>query len=189
MFFCPKCNNFYDITKNLPKLDNITGGAINNDYELIINKIISGDPLTKDEQKELDDGLLNSAQFKKLVGEVKELVYNKVMDAMPKKAKKLDKKGPICYFICKNCGHSEEISPKTLIFSKSGSGEGDTEAFENDFKSMIHAKYLPRTRHYICPNSKCISHDKHDKREAVFFRKPNSYKTVYVCTACETGFT
>ena len=94
----------------------------------------------------------------------------------------------VCYFICKNCGHNEEISPKTLIFSKSGSGEGDTEAFENNYKYMIHASYLPRTRHYICPNDKCVSHDKHDKREAVFFRKPNSYKVVYVCCACETAF-
>lgn len=89
----------------------------------------------------------------------------------------------IAAFICFNCGNQEPIKNKTLILSKIAEQSNDFEDVSY-YKNMINAPYLPRTRKYICPNKDCISHTKHDKREAVFFRIGDSYKIRYVCTAC-----
>ena len=43
---------------------------------------------------------------------------------------------------------------------------------------------LPRTKDYICPNTKCESH-KNINKEAIFYRPDkNSYRLEYQCAAC-----
>lgn len=89
------------------------------------------------------------------------------------------------YFKCSNCTYSEPIVDGQVIMRKTA----DTNYVNNtvDYSDMADASYLPRTRNYICPNSKCESHTKYEKREAVFFRLNDSSKTIYVCTACRTS--
>ncbi len=195
MFFCPECHNGYDITKTLPTKNTQQGGSVDSDMEEIINKIASNENLTDKELKQVNDDLLKSNYYKKLTGKVKELVYNKVMDNKSKEEKKQmigeSKTASKSYFICKNCGQYEEIKPKTMIISRSTTLENPSSAGYDDihnYKNMIHAKYLPHTRNYICPNKKCESYKDDSKRDAVFFRKPNTYQTVYVCTTCESVF-
>lgn len=92
------------------------------------------------------------------------------------------------YFICKNCGTYEKIKPGTELIKKiSESSQNSYDNYERA-KDMIHAKYLPATRNYICQNTKCPSMTDFSKREAVFFRIPNSFKIRYVCKACQSSW-
>jgi hypothetical protein len=116
MFFCPNCNNIFDISKTQIQ----TGGSLletgsqnlepeekklstedekltENTYQdggdvhaSIIKKIIDNTPLTK---KEIDSismsEILKHSMYKKLKSDVKELVYNKIQDLLPLKEKKI----------------------------------------------------------------------------------------------------
>ena len=91
------------------------------------------------------------------------------------------------FFICNNCGFIKRIEPRTLIFSRTS--ESISQSYDiNEYNDMLNSKILPRTRKYVCPNSKCISHNDSYQREAVFFRLNNSYKIKYICNACGTDF-
>lgn len=90
------------------------------------------------------------------------------------------------YYICKNCGTNEQIKPGSVIIKKTSDVQQTTYDDPQKAKNMLHAPYLPRTRKYICTNTKCISHTDHSKREAVFYRMTNSFRLRYICAACET---
>jgi hypothetical protein len=92
------------------------------------------------------------------------------------------------YFICKNCGNSEQIKLGTTLFTKNYNNVIKTNINTNNVKNYKEVSYYPRTREYMCPNNKCVTHNDHTKREAVFFRVENTYKVTYVCTACDTHF-
>ncbi len=138
--------------------------------------------------------LTKSMEYKKLKQDEKESVFNKIQDLMPKKDKKLVENKPVdasddnlAFFVCSNCGYSIKINEGTRIFSRTSDDVSQTYGTD-DYSDMLHSSILPRTRKYICPNKKCESHKNPIKREAVFFRKNNSYEVVYICGACETTF-
>lgn len=93
-----------------------------------------------------------------------------------------EKKG---FFVCKQCGSFEEIREGTMLINRI-SGVSVSEYNDlSKYQNMIHNNALPHTRHYICPNNNCISHNDHTKRDAVFFRT-TGYNLKYMCTSCET---
>jgi DNA-directed RNA polymerase subunit M/transcription elongation factor TFIIS len=199
MFFCPNCNNSFDITK----LETLNGGADNNiqnsveggaknNYEDIIDAVIKGnDDINNLFDNISIDDFVNSNEYKKLKSNQKELVYNKIQDSLPKDKKKISeimesKQNQInAYFICNNCGYLRKIENGTLVFSRVSTDIAQSYA-TSDMKEMIHSDILPRTRKYSCTNTKCISHTDPSKREAVFFRMNNTFKIKYICLACET---
>ncbi|CAH6421832.1 DNA-directed RNA polymerase subunit RPB9 [uncultured virus] len=207
MFFCPTCNNAFDITKTIQQKGGnilvdtsessnssikISGG---DKFEDIINKILEDKDVEIDELKNVSfDELIKNQSYKKLKSKQKEKIYNKFQDLLPKEQKKvfkdIDSKPSDqekAYFICNNCGFIKKIEPKTLIFSRTS--ETISQSYDvNEYNDMLDSKILPRTRKYVCPNSNCESHDNPYKREAVFFRLNNSYKIKYICNACGTDF-
>jgi DNA-directed RNA polymerase subunit M/transcription elongation factor TFIIS len=201
MFFCPECNNSFDITRTVTQ----KGGANENDvsdttetldkYSAIIQKISANQSISVEDIENLDQqDLFKSQSFKKLKQKQREIIYNKIQDMLPKQKKKIfanKDDNPIddnlAFFICNNCGFTKKIQPKTLIFSRASESISQTYVSGN-YKDMLHSDILPRTRRYVCPNAECISHKDADKREAVFFRLNNSYKVKYICQACETDF-
>lgn len=116
MFFCPNCNNAFDITnKKNQKIDKkknekedgridkkknkndseehknteiaLTGGY---QYETIIKKILDKQELIFDDIKELKiEELVKHPAYKKLKMKQKEYVYNKIQDILPKNEKKI----------------------------------------------------------------------------------------------------
>ena len=187
MFFCPNCNNSFDISKTA---EIQTGGQ--DKYVNLIKDIL-------DKKKELDTeevkklsmkDLTDANSYKKLTSEQKELVTNTLSDIIPSSKdtliKKTDKQSQVV-FICTNCGYSKKIEPKTKIFSRI-STEVSKNYSTNEFKDMINSDILPRTRKYICPKKDCASHKDPSKREAVFMRRNNSFRVVYMCTSCESIF-
>lgn len=202
MFFCPDCNNSFDITRTVAQKggaddefsDTTASEDTGKNYELI-QKIINNQPASVEDIEEISQqDLFKSSSFKKLKSKQRELVYNKIQDLLPKSKKKLIVEGEeklieenLAFFICNNCGLTKKIQPRTLIFSRASESISQTYVSGN-YKDMIHSDILPRTRKYVCPNQKCESHHDAEKREAVFFRLNNSYQVKYICQACGTDF-
>ncbi|AYV76934.1 MAG: DNA-dependent RNA polymerase subunit Rpb9 [Barrevirus sp.] len=190
MYFCPNCNNIFDITKN-PKEKQV-GGQRNktNDYAELIGKILEKENLTKEDIESLSvDDLIKDPTYKGLSNEEKVFVYNMASDLVPKNVEEIEEKAGTptsdkAYFICKNCGYLKPINEQTLIFSRVSS-ELAQSYVSSDIVELAHSDILPKTRKYICSNSKCVSHTDKEKREACFFRLNNSYKIKYICLACK----
>jgi acetone carboxylase gamma subunit len=91
------------------------------------------------------------------------------------------------YFVCKTCGNSEIMKPKTLIISKK-SHDMMKEYYGNVIKPdiIINTPTLPHTRDYICPSITCPTQSNPKIRDAVMTRIGNSYKMQYICTICKT---
>ena len=211
MYFCPDCNNVFDITKGIDSTpvtaqtggnNNFTNendlimqhGGKDNTYEEIIKNIINGENIDGKKINNLSmDDLTNSIVYKKLKHKQKESVYNKLQDLLPNEQKKLYKEEGIskisekAYFICNNCGNRKPIEKGTLIFSKVSSDIAQSYS-SSDVKDMKYSDILPITRKYICPNKNCDSHTNPQKREAVFFRMNNTFKVKHICLTCDATF-
>jgi len=210
MFFCPNCDNIYSITKNAPAQNvqvqqggkqysesdtptTMSDSDSNSDND-IVSIILKTGNYTKEINIKTIDEITKTPAFKKLSSKDKVFVKNKLIEQLSHNDKikmmetNVAKSTSNAYFICKNCGTSEQISQGTLVLSKL-STEGNHDFIDNtNYKNMIHVKTLPITRNYICPNDKCISHKDNEKREAVFFRIGTQYRIRYVCKACQISW-
>lgn len=185
MFFCPKCDNTFDISQSTSQ----RGGGKN--LGSLIEKIVEGQTVGADDLKDITiKKLVDSSDYKKLSLSDKEKVYNFVSDKVGDKSKVLAKDkfkiSTEAYFSCTNCGYSKKMEEGTKIFSRTD--DVTSVDVDTDYKGMADSDILPRTRNYNCANSKCPSHKDPMKREAVFFRKSGSYKLVYICRTCKTVF-
>lgn len=195
MFFCPNCNNAYDIARTVTDIQsggkNTSSESSSQNYEDIVNKIIAGDDTISDDVNDLDITLfLKSIAYKKLSSKKKELVYNKIQDKLPESKKLLIQnktteanESNAAFFVCKNCIYNVPIKDSTLIFSKSSSDITRSYTSTTD-ANKIYSEILPLTRKYICPNTKCESHKDLTKREAIIYRIHNSFGVKYKCTSC-----
>jgi acetone carboxylase gamma subunit len=206
MFFCPNCNNMFDIARAIPQSG---GKKKSEDFDLLesesesesisfndfINKILNNDETVNNNIKQINiNELQQSQEYKKLKIKHKELVDNKIQDLLPISEKAIMQSTSTkniedlsAYFVCNNCGFANKITPKTKIFSRT-SADISQNYTVSDYSDMLHSDILPRTRKYICPNKQCISYKDISKREAIFFRLSNTYKVKYICTACKTDF-
>ncbi len=190
MYFCPNCNNVFDIKK----VGQTGGGKANGDFADVIKKIIANKALNDDELSALPfDDVVKSDAYEKLKPKQKELVINRLQDALPIDKKKFAQQstpkaniGKVC-FVCNNCGFTKPIEGRTLVFSKVSNDISQSYS-TSDYKEMGYSDILPRTRKYVCPNPKCISHTDLEKREASFFRTNNTFKIKYNCHACGIVF-
>lgn len=212
MYFCPNCNNVFDITKSSSQAGgNISsdeseilttssdsfkmiGSGSDSDYENIIKKLVNREEIVENDLIKISlDELIKSTSYKKLNSKQREFVYNHIQDLLPLEKKKIIKEdigkqsSEKAYFICKNCGYMRPIEESTLIFSRVSSDIAQSYT-TSDFKDMAYSDILPRTRKYLCANDKCISHKDPIKREAVYFRLNNSFKVKYICLACGTSY-
>lgn len=192
MYFCPNCNNIFDITRNPQeeKAKTKVGGG-SKDYTTIIEKILRNEEVLEKDVVNLNlSTLIKETDYKKLKVKEKELVYNKIQELLPPEKKIIkdlnDEKSDKVYFICKNCGFLKPVVDGTLIFSRVSTdiSQTYTSTDEASLKAMTNSDILPKTRKYVCTNDKCVSHKDPSKREACFFRMNNSYKVKYICMAC-----
>jgi hypothetical protein len=94
------------------------------------------------------------------------------------------------YLSCTNCSTTYFLEPGTVIdsinFEKSAASNDD------DSKIRLNDPTLPRTKDFICPNSKCVTNVKSDdinvlvNKEAVFYRSGKEYNIKYICCECNT---
>ncbi len=182
-------NNLSDI--QLEHSSSQSGGDVSD----IINKILDKVPIDETMTKNIAISDVTKHQiYKKLSPKKKEFVYNKIQDMLPVEKKKImiekplkPEKENLAYFVCSNCGPLKRIEPGTLIYSKKSDALSQNYSTGN-YDNMLYSNVLLHTRRYICPNDKCISHKDKSKRDAVVFRKNNSYEVKYICVACKTSF-
>ena len=191
MFYCPDCNDTFDVTRTIPEraLPQEGGGL---DIAAIIKRA-QENILKVEEIGNVDIETITKNQiYKKLTVKQREHVFNKLSELMQIDKTKLinnrEEAANQAYFICKKCGYFEPIKPGTLIFSKTSS-DITQEYITDDYKDVMHDPTLPHTRNYICPNKKCKSHEDYTLREAVFVRVGNTYRTRYICKTCTTTWT
>ena len=211
MYFCPNCNNVFDITKgtsqaggditntsenmspNIIEKDFI-GGFSDDNYEKLISKILKNEKIDENEIKKISaDDLTKSLAYKKLKNKQREEIYNKVQDLLPNEQKKIIKgEEPThqiekAYFICNNCGNRQHIDEGTLIFRRISNDLAQSYS-SSDVKDMKYSDILPFTRKYKCPNIKCDTHKYPEKKEAIFFRMNNTFGIKHICKVCDTVF-
>lgn len=213
MFYCPNCNNIYEITKTIPNILNPdqVGGQVSDtpdtvssttksstsDVDNVINKVIKkifdGDVISVNDVRGISlNSLIKNPTYKKLQNKMKDKVYNKISDLIPNVPDNEKFVQPIssnAYFICKNCGNYEQMKSNTLIVKKIYDDENTDLEDSAKFKDFAHINYIPTTRNYICQNKKCLSHTDHSKRAAKFYRIPRSFRVRYICLTCEESWT
>ena len=174
MAFCPNCDSILDVNKQTVT----TKKSFPNDF---VDKLIKNE-LSETDLNDIDiDSLSKNEKYINLSTKQKEKVDNNIS----KLIKKIGASEGYIYF-CKSCGYTCPIKKRQLIMSKIGkSYNSGIQISPDKIKVMINDKTLPHTRGYICTNDKCISHKENDKRDAVFFRFPNSLQTWYICTTCQ----
>lgn len=209
MFYCPNCNNIYDITKNIPQ-QNITGGANiisdtpetissitgtiteNNGINIqnIVDYILNNNNINIDNLHGYNiSDIQQSDYYKKLPPKSKNIISTRLTQ-LEKSTKNKESAQLNAYFICKNCGNHESIKPNTLIIRKNYiDTEVNDEINMDQYKNMMAVKCLPITRNYICHNKKCESHDNPSKRMAKFYRITGSFKIRYICLTCNDSWT
>jgi hypothetical protein len=185
MFFCPVCQNLYEITDEIGIHEKQSGGAQAEDnYDKLVNKITNNEEITQNDIIGIDLAeLMKKPDIKKLNNMAKRDIKIKINELKNNAANS----GGKIYFKCGYCKNVEPILPRTKIFSKILDNT-ENECSNVDYKYMFNNKILPRTKNYECPNEKCVTKVEPDRKEAIFFREVNSYKILYQCTACETIF-
>jgi hypothetical protein len=85
-----------------------------------------------------------------------------------------------------SCGTEFPLEPQTTIYSLNFKKQ-QTSFDNSNIELYLKDPTLPRTKDYICPNSKCETNIKNfdmSKKEAVFYRASGSYHLKYACSNC-----
>ncbi len=183
MYFCPKCNYSFDISK---------AGADDK-----MNKE------TEDTRKKIDtiDGAVKRLKAGKNLNEyradfkIEDLesnnLYIKLDDDEKDKLKVLfnpaSSIGGIM-FKCNNCNYKKKINETIRLYQLNIDSVYSVYRSMDDNKLLFLNPIYPRTNDYTCKNINCISHKDKTNKEAVFFREKDSYLTNYVCGVCYSSW-
>jgi hypothetical protein len=194
MFFCEKCFNIYNITEK-NTLDQKGGGKLENYVNYLLNTELDNlDNLDNSINETFSDNDLIQLEkldiYKKLNNKQKDYIYNSINDNIKKNSnssKKNIKNNVTMQYICKNCGNTETIKPKTLILVRETDQKLKIDTNFNS-KEYLEMNYYPRTTQYTCLNDKCKSHNNKEQKSAIFMRINNTYKIRYICETCSTSW-
>lgn len=171
MYFCPKCNFMLDICNNISNnlLQDINTVE---DFLDLFDEVNNIDYNYKIKFK-LND-LEKNNKFLKLDNKIKKNILSNFEKITQTKN---------IYFFCNNCNYIEPVKNGEILFTSSSNNYNYNN--DHDSQSIILDPTLPRTKDFICPNTKCLSNSKKSQREAIFYRAdPKSYKLTYICTTC-----
>lgn len=176
MYFCPKCNYSFDVSKSSSlddendmkkKLDNVESAI----KRLELNKDMT-DYIPTFTIEQLEE----NAEYAKLSDDMKEKLKKGLFG-------KNESYGGII-FKCNNCNYKKKIKETIKLYQLNVDSVYSVYRSVEDNKLLAMNPIYPRTKNYTCKNINCITHKKPDLKEAVFFREKDSYLTNYVCTVC-----
>ena len=172
MYFCPKCNYSFDISKSTKTIDDRK--KINEPREILkrlkgyknLSNYIATFP-----KSELTEHKIYKTLSKEEQNQL-EVVFseNKVFGGIE--------------FKCINCNFRKQINESVTLYQM------NIKSQFNEYKSIEDNKILalnpiyPRTKDYTCKNINCITHTNTENKEAVYYREKESYETNYLCTVC-----
>jgi hypothetical protein len=174
MYFCPKCDYLFDITK-----------ATNQDIKdnrIVIKKV--ADVFKKVENNEDLTKYRAEFSFEDLN---KNLKYKKLSDIDKQNINKLFEEVNLtnAEFKCNSCNFIENIDKTTLLYKYEVEHTIlNTKTLEEN-ELLCSNPILPRTHDYICKNILCDTNKGNTKtKEAVFYRDNNTFKVNYICCIC-----
>ena len=178
MYFCPKCNYSFDISK------------------------AGTEDKSEDTRKSLDvEGALKRLKANKNLNEYKadftledlesNKIYIKLEDDEKEKMKALFNTNATIggiMFKCNNCNYKKKINETIRLYQLNIDSVYSVYRSMDDNKLLFLNPIYPRTRDYNCKNINCVSHKDETNKEAVFFRDKDSYLTNYVCGVCYSNW-
>lgn len=176
MYFCPKCNYLFDISKSF--------GSEINEEKKILKKV--NDAIKIFENKE---SLKNYKADFKIEELEKNIKYKKLSDDNKEMFNILFQLNTTngAQFKCNNCNFTKEIIESVLLYQYDTVDKIDKIKSIEENELLCKNPILPRTHDYICKNISCLTNTKskeNNKKEAVFIREKNSYKINYICCVC-----
>jgi hypothetical protein len=202
MFYCKYCADSLEITKNANLETEDRKKSINSPKELFDiyledseykkNKFINSDYQysiiwSEDQINDLNlSELITEHNLNKIT--VEELKTNLI--ALYRQIIKMQKNISQFYLACTNCATTYFLEPGTVIDSINY--EKSAIINDEDVKIRTSDPTLPRTKDYICPNSKCVTNTKKSdknillEKEAVFYRSGKEFNIKYICCQCNT---
>jgi hypothetical protein len=200
MFYCKYCSDTLEIIKNtnLSSEENIKPiGSPDELVEIFFsnleskkNKFINSDTQYSIMWAESE---LNSIDLKSILktNDIDSITPEELLTDLSKMYKqivKFQKSISQFYLSCTNCSTTYYLEPGTMIdsinFEKSALVNDD------DIKQRINDPTLPRTKDFICPNTKCVTNTSPNdpkiliEKEAVFYRLGKEYNIKYICCQC-----
>jgi len=117
--------------------------------------------------------IITSPSFKDLSKENKKYINN-LADKM------------VIDFICKMCNYKRPINKTYLLYR---SNTEDSQLITNkkalaENKLICQDFLLQHIKSYNCINSACITNNKPELKDAVLYKKNNSYRVTYICCVC-----
>jgi hypothetical protein len=174
MYFCPKCNYSFDISKS--------SGTESSEEKIILKKVNEAIKIYEEEKP-----LYNyKAEFKKEDLE-KNSKYKKLSTENKKKFEVLFQIAPLTgvQFKCNNCSFTKEINETVLLYQLDFTDKSEKIRTIGENQLICNNPMLARTHDYLCKNNLCSTiKDNKIKKEAVFFRDKESFKINYICTLC-----
>jgi hypothetical protein len=175
MYFCPKCNYSFDISKSF--------GSETSNEKNILKKV--NDSIKIYESNESFKNYKADFKFEELEKNSK---YKKLSDEDKEKFNVLFQLNTItgAQFKCNNCNFTKEINESVLLYQYDTIDKIDKIKSIQDNELISKNPILPRTHDYICKNNLCPTNknSKNSKKEAVFFRDRDSFKVNYICCTC-----
>ncbi len=161
MYFCPKCNYSFDISKATSEESQDTRKKLDNP-ESALKRLKAG--------KDLSDYV---ATFTK--EELEEhKIYKKLEDESKDKLEVLFQKTPTfggIMFKCNNCNYRKKIKETIRLYQLNIDSVYSVYRSMDDNKLLFMNPIYPRTKDYDCKNINCITHKDKTNKEAVFFRE------------------
>jgi hypothetical protein len=176
MYFCPKCNYSFDISKSTKTVDDRK--KLDNPVDVLkrfkAQKNLSNYVATfsKDQLEEHKIYRKLSDEDKKTINQV--FNENKSFDGIE--------------FKCINCNYRKPINETIRLYQVNVNTTYSVYRNIEDNKLLAMNPIYPRTRDYMCKNTNCITHKDTINKEAVYFREKDSYQTNYLCTVCYTSW-
>jgi ribosome assembly protein YihI (activator of Der GTPase) len=200
--FCPNCDNILDIGKTSPKQQKLhiidTPTTISesesekDNVSYIIEKLLNNKYVSSGELQEINGDkkilkqIFTSHEEYKSLNKKDQSFIDKKINELSEEFETKEDESIVAYYVCKKCFFSKKMEKQTVVVIRNSEDNTDSYINMNKFKNAIYNNTLPRTRRFICINKSCPSHKDNDKREAVFYRLPDSTQVYYTCCTCQS---
>jgi DNA-directed RNA polymerase subunit M/transcription elongation factor TFIIS len=174
MYFCPKCNYTFDISKATKDDSSDTRKELNEPNDAF-KRLKADKDLSNYIAKFSREDLENTSIYKSLSDDMKEK-----LDVLFQKNISTSN----IEFKCNNCNYRKKIRESIKLYEMNVNSTHTIYHSIEDNKLLAMNPIYPRTKDYECKNINCITHKDDKLKEAVFYREKDSYVTNYICNVC-----
>lgn len=174
MYFCPDCSYLFDIAKSSNISKEIDNRIVIKKITDAFKKLEDKEDLSKYKADFIKEEMARNKKYQKLE-EVDKIKVNQLFEEIVSSGAE---------FKCENCNLTKQITETTLLYQLNLEDTSVKIKSLEDNELTTKNPLLPHTRDYTCKNPSCITHKKHEMKDAVFLRDKDSYKLNYICVVC-----